>query len=100
MIDFIQESGQAGRAGKDVDSVVLVEEGKVERQLASSKAAVDESIICEFVTTAGCRRQVIGLYFDNKETRYTNDSSVANYDKCGKGTTAIERVYTKRVTER
>jgi superfamily II DNA helicase RecQ len=31
MIDFAQESGRAGRTGEDVDSVVLVEEGKVER---------------------------------------------------------------------
>jgi hypothetical protein len=31
MIDFVQESGQAGRIGEDVDSVVLVEEGKAER---------------------------------------------------------------------
>ena len=41
MIDFTQELEQAGRAGEDVDSVVLVEEGKAERQLASGKAAVD-----------------------------------------------------------
>jgi superfamily II DNA helicase RecQ len=31
MIDFAQESGRVGRVGKDVDSVVLVEEGKAER---------------------------------------------------------------------
>jgi hypothetical protein len=31
------------------------------------------------------------LYLDNKETGYTDDLSVANCDRCGKGTTAIER---------
>jgi superfamily II DNA helicase RecQ len=31
MIDFVQESGQAGHTGEDVDSIVLVEEGKAER---------------------------------------------------------------------
>jgi hypothetical protein len=55
--------------------------------------------MCEFATTAGCRRRVIGLYLDNKETGYADDLSVANCDRCGKGTTAIERVYTKRATE-
>jgi superfamily II DNA helicase RecQ len=100
MIDFAQESGRAGRTGEDVDSVVLVEEGKAERQLASGKAAVDESIMYEFVTTVGCRRRVMGLYLDNKETGCSDEASVANCDRCGEGTTAIERVYTKRATER
>jgi len=40
------------------------------------------------------------LYLDNKETRCSDKVSVANYDRYGEGTTAIERVHTKRVTER
>jgi hypothetical protein len=56
--------------------------------------------MCEFVTTVGCRRRVIGLYLDNKETGYSDEVSVANCDRCGEGTTAIERVHTKRATER
>jgi hypothetical protein len=89
-----------GRAGEDVDSIVLVEEGKVERQLASSKVAVDKSIMYEFVTMVGYRRRVIGLYLDNKETGCSDKASVANCDRCSEGTTAIERVHTKRATER
>jgi hypothetical protein len=79
---------------------VLVKEGKAERQLASDKTAVDESIMCEFVTTVGYRRQVIDLYLDNKETGCSDEASVANCDRYSEGTTAIERVYTKRATER
>jgi superfamily II DNA helicase RecQ len=91
--------GRAGRAGEDVDSVLLVEEGKAERELASGKAGVDESIMCEFVATKGCKRRVIGLYLDNKETECTDEASIAKCDGCGEGTTAIERVHTKRATE-
>jgi hypothetical protein len=40
------------------------------------------------------------LYLDNKETGYTNNSSIANYDRYGEGIIAIERVYTKRAIER
>jgi hypothetical protein len=43
---------------------------------------------------------VIGLYLDNKETGYANDLSIANYDRYSEGTTAIERVHTKRAIER
>jgi hypothetical protein len=42
----------------------------------------------------------MGLYLDNKETRCSDEVSVANCDRCGEGTTAIERVHTKRATER
>jgi hypothetical protein len=40
------------------------------------------------------------LYLDNKETGCSDEVSVANCDRYGEGTTAIERVYTKRATER
>jgi hypothetical protein len=54
----------------------------------------------EFVMTVGCRRQVIGLYLDNKETGYSDEASIANCDRYGKGTTAIERIHIKRAIER
>jgi hypothetical protein len=55
--------------------------------------------MCKFVTTVGCRRQVIGLYLDNKETGCSDEASIANCDRCSEGTTAIERVHMKRATE-
>jgi hypothetical protein len=53
----------------------------------------------EFVTTVGCRRQVIGLYLDNKETGYSDEASIANCDRCSEGMTVIERVHTKKAIE-
>jgi hypothetical protein len=41
----------------------------------------------------------MGLYLNNKETGYSDKVSIANYDRYSVGTTAIERVYTKRATE-
>jgi hypothetical protein len=54
----------------------------------------------EFVMTVGCRRRVIGLYLDNKETGYSNEASIANCDRYSEGTTAIERIHIKRAIER
>lgn len=48
MIDFAQESGRAGRGGKAVDLVILVEEEEVERDDDASQS-VDESVMRAFV---------------------------------------------------
>jgi superfamily II DNA helicase RecQ len=100
MIDFAQESGRAGRAGEDVDSIIMVEEGKVERVLSSYKGGLDEKMICEFVTTKECRRRVMSLYLDNKEIECGSDTNMAKCDGCGEGLTALERSYVRAATER
>lgn len=61
---------------------------------------MDESIIRNFITTRNCRRQVIGLYLNNKEIECRNDASLARCDRCGEGVTALERDYIRAANER
>jgi hypothetical protein len=50
-----------------VDSIIIVEQGKVESiRRASRIRRLDKEIIAEFVTTRECRRQVISRYLDGK----------------------------------
>jgi superfamily II DNA helicase RecQ len=100
MIDFTQESGRAGRAGEDVDLIIMVEEGKVERVLSSNKGGLDEKMICEFITIKECRRRVMSLYLDNKEIECRSNTNMAKYDGCGEGLIALERSYVLAATER
>ena len=67
MIDYAQESGRAGRAGEEVDSIIIVEQGKVESMRQAGRIrGLDEEIMAEFVTTRKCRPQVISRYLDGK----------------------------------
>jgi superfamily II DNA helicase RecQ len=100
IIDFAQESGRAGRVGEDIDSIIIIEEGKVERVLSSYKGGLDEKIIYEFITIKECRRRVMSLYLDNKEIEYGSDTNIAKCDGCGEGLTALERSYVRVATER
>ncbi|CAD0047912.1 unnamed protein product [Aureobasidium pullulans] len=60
-------SGRAGRAGEEVDSIIIVEQGKVESMRQAGRIrGLDEEIMAEFVTTRECRRQVMSRYLDGK----------------------------------
>jgi len=84
MIDYAQESGRAGRGGEAVDSVVLLENGEVERRARNEAVSVDKSAMAAFVTTTGCRRGVMSRYLDGEEITCA-DVDCAACDRCGEG---------------
>jgi hypothetical protein len=104
MIDFVQESGRAGRAGEPVDSIVLVEgrcqSGAVEGRCQSgavggaegaaaggSVEEADAEAMIAFVRTRECRRAVLGRYLDGRDTRCADVEGAAACDRCGEGRT-------------
>jgi hypothetical protein len=42
----------------------------------------------------------MGLYLDNKEIEYRNNASLARYNRCSEGVTALERDYARVARER
>jgi superfamily II DNA or RNA helicase len=91
MIDFAQESGRAGRQGEDVDSVIVMEEGRVDR-VRYKMQSPDEQAILEFVRTRSCRRKINGRFLDGMEHDCVSDErGLARCDNCGDGWTALER---------
>lgn len=84
MIDFAQESGRGGRAGEFVTSVILVQEGEVERRLKEAIGDGDVQAIGDFIRGGGCRRAIMSEYLD--DTRIScNDIESAGCDRCGEG---------------
>ncbi|KAI7371326.1 hypothetical protein KC328_g17564, partial [Hortaea werneckii] len=91
MIDFAQESGRGGRAGEDVDSVIVVEAGRVEQLAELTRGyGIDQQAMDEFITTRGCRRLVLSRYLDGSETCCDTDQGLARCDRCGGGQTELE----------
>jgi superfamily II DNA helicase RecQ len=100
MIDYAQESGRAGRAGEDVDSVIMIEDKRVER-MSGTMRGVDDSVMGEFATTRECRRGVMSSYLDGQKIECGDgDGEMAQCDRCGEGLTALERTYRRAATER
>jgi superfamily II DNA helicase RecQ len=87
MIDFAQESGRAGRGGEAVDSVILVEEGEVERRAAKDSDSIDVWAMAAFINAKSCRRGVMSKYLDGKEVNCADIEGTAACDRCGEGLT-------------
>jgi superfamily II DNA helicase RecQ len=84
MIDFAQESGRGGRGGELVDSVIIVEEGEAEREMAKGQGSIDVQAMGMFIQGEGCRRGMMSEYLDRKRVR-CGDIESAGCDRCGEG---------------
>jgi superfamily II DNA helicase RecQ len=87
MIDFTQEVGRGGRGGERVDSIILVEEGVVERKVRRGGLSLDASAMAAFITSRGCRREVMSRYLDGEALarRCMAQMDWARCDRCGEG---------------
>ncbi|CAD0099048.1 unnamed protein product [Aureobasidium mustum] len=82
LIEFAQASGRAGRDPNErVDSIVLLEQGWEEeeqrtREHHNEALGPDGAAMIEYIKTEGCRRPVLGRYFDPADTiKECHDSS-------------------------
>lgn len=105
LIDFAQESGRAGRGGEQVDSLILAEAGweakeRERRRRRRQEWSRDEEALLEFVNTSGCRRLVLGQYFDEGITQDCISGNMAHCDRCGSGPTDRWRSQSDAAQER
>jgi superfamily II DNA helicase RecQ len=86
MIDFAQETGRGGRAGEDVDSIILLEDSQYQRLEKQDAAAltVDELAMQRFIQTRDCRRFAMSGYLD-EEGQTCEEVGGRLCDCCGGG---------------
>ena len=105
LIDFLQESGRAGRGGEQVDSLVLLEQGWEGREDAIRKRrrilpSLDECAMVEFVKTRACRRLVLAKHFDRIEPVDCETGEMARCDRCCSGITDRQRSESRTAREK
>ncbi|KAH7383390.1 P-loop containing nucleoside triphosphate hydrolase protein, partial [Cadophora sp. MPI-SDFR-AT-0126] len=68
MIDFAQEIGRGGRAGEDVDSIVLLEDAEYQRleKQDAAELTINELAMQRFIQTRECRRFAMSGYLDEE----------------------------------
>jgi superfamily II DNA helicase RecQ len=68
-IQFIQESGRAGRGGERVKSTMILEEGDIQRLVGMDGRvfSMDNRALREFIITRGCRRRPLSRYVDGDD---------------------------------
>jgi superfamily II DNA helicase RecQ len=92
--DFAQASGRGGRGGEQVDVVVLVEQGEVQKRIEEESDDIDVQAMGYFLIGSGCRRELMSSYLDGKGV-CCGDIESAGCDRCGEG----EQVWVKEQTE-
>jgi len=85
MIDFAQESGRGGRAGETLDSVVIVEDGEVERAMKQKSNDLGVQAMGTFLIGSSCRRAAMSSYLDGKRVECGDVDGAASCDRCGEG---------------
>ena len=66
MTDFAQASGRGGRGGEQVDVVVVLEHGEVERRIETESDDMDVQAMGHYLIGSGCRRELMSSYLDTK----------------------------------
>jgi superfamily II DNA helicase RecQ len=68
-IQFGQESGRAGRGGERVKSMIILEEGDIQRlvRMDGRVFSMDNRALREFIITRGCRRRPLSRYLDGDD---------------------------------
>lgn len=86
MIDFAQETGRGGRAGEDVDSIILLEDSEHQRleKQDAAELTVDELAMQRFIQTRDCRRFAMSGYLD-EEGQTCEEVGGRLCDCCGGG---------------
>ncbi|KAG5931201.1 hypothetical protein E4U59_000501, partial [Claviceps monticola] len=105
LIDFAQESGRAGRDGEAVASFILLEKNwlavESERRSGEKKEwSVDEKEMLGFVYTEGCRRLVLGKYFDDDSPQDCKSGDMERCDRCCSGVSDWTRSQREQCVER
>ena len=86
MIDFAQETGRGGRAGEDLDLIILLEDLEYQRlnKQDAAELTVDELAMQRFIETRDCRRFTMSGYLD-EEGQSCDEVGGRLCDCCGGG---------------
>lgn len=98
MTDYAQESGRGGRGGEQVDSIILVEHGTVEKRMLEKAEDLDVQAMGVFLLGSGCRRELMSGYMDATAVG-CNDVASAGCDRCGEGASIVGKLQEEASTQ-
>jgi superfamily II DNA helicase RecQ len=81
-IQFVQESGRAGRDGEKVKSTLILEEREYQRLCTMNEAmfSEDNRVMRDFILGTGCRRRCLSRYLDGEDKEI--DCEILNATRC------------------